>query len=88
MSYYHDEFPEPQPRRRWWTIVKWLLVIGLVVGSFVVGVVGMRVLAGYVGDLIGADETTVVAGDEVEVTILPGSSARQIGDVLVEAGVI
>jgi UPF0755 protein len=69
-------------------VVKWLLVIGLVVGSFVVGILGMRLLAGYVSDVIGTDETTVVAGEPVEVVILPGSSARQIGDLLVEAGVI
>ncbi len=87
MSYY-DEYPEPQPKRRWLVVVKWLLVAGLVVGSMVMGVLGMKVLAGKVGDLIGSEETTVVAGVAVEIEVLPGASARQIGDLLVEAGVI
>ena len=87
MSYY-DEYPEPKPNRRWLAMGKWMLVAGLVIGSLVIGVVGMKVLAGYVGDLIGTDQTTVVAGVSVEVEVLPGSSARQIGDQLVEAGVV
>jgi len=85
---YYDEYPEPEPRRRWLAVVKWALVLGLVVGSMVIGVVGMKVLAGYVGDLIGSEEVTVEAGIAVEVEVLPGSSARQIGDLLVEAGVV
>jgi len=87
MSYY-DEYPEPAPKRRWVPIVKWIIVAGLVVGSMVMGVVGMKVLAGYVGDVIGTEETTVVPGVTVEIEVLPGSSARQIGDLLVAAGVV
>ncbi|MCB2223586.1 MAG: endolytic transglycosylase MltG [Actinobacteria bacterium] len=87
MSYY-DEYPEPEPRRRWVPVVKWTAVAALLVGSLVLGVAGMKVLAGYVGDLIGTDQTTVVAGEPVQVEVLPGSSARQIGDLLVEAGVV
>jgi len=85
---YYDEYPEPESKRRWLALVKWLMVGGLVVGSLVIGVIGMKVLAGYVGDIIGTDQTTVVAGVAVEVEVLPGSSARQIGDLLVEAGVV
>ncbi|MCJ7725770.1 MAG: endolytic transglycosylase MltG, partial [Acidimicrobiia bacterium] len=87
MSYY-DEYPEPARRRRWLIAVKWLAVMALVVGSMVIGVIGMKVLAGYVGDLIGSEPTDVVPGVAVEVEVLPGSSARQIGDLLVEAGVV
>lgn len=87
MSYY-DEYPEPTPRRRWMVVVKWLLVLALVVGSMVLGVIGMKVLAGYVGDLIGSEPSDVVPGVAVEIEVLPGSSARQIGDLLVEAGVV
>jgi len=85
---HYDEYPETPPRLRLSTIGKWVIVAGLVVGSMVLGVVGMRVLAEYIGDLIGTDQTTVVGGVPVEVEVLPGSSARQIGDLLVEAGVV
>jgi len=70
---------------RWWQVSRWLIVAALVAGFFVIGVAGMRALAGYVGSLIGS---SVAAGEPVEVEIRPGFSARQIGDVLVEAGVI
>jgi len=84
----YDEYPEKPPRIRLWTVGKWVMVAGLVVGSMVLGVVGMRMLAAYVGDLIGTDQTTIVGGVPVEVEVLSGSSARQIGDLLVEAGVV
>ena len=87
MSHY-DEYPEQGRGRRLWAVGKWVIVAGLVVGSLVLGVVGMRVLAGHVGDLIGTDQTTIAGGIAVQVEVLPGSSARQIGDLLAEAGVV
>jgi UPF0755 protein len=70
------------------TYLKWVAVIGLVAAAMVLGVIGMRVLAESVNDLIGGDETEIEAGLDVVVDIEPGSSARQIGDQLSEAGVI
>jgi UPF0755 protein len=77
-----------QPPRSKWAFLKWIFVIGLVAGALVLGVVGMRLLAEKVGDLIGTPETSVQAGLAATVEVLPGSSARQIGDLLSEAGVV
>ena len=85
---HHEGYPGQGRPRRLWAAGRWVIVAGLVVGSLVLGVVGMRVLVGYVGDLIGTDQATIAGGIPVQVEVLPGSSARQIGDLLAEAGVV
>jgi UPF0755 protein len=63
-------------------------VIALVAVLFGGAYAGVKALAGMVNGALGGDETAAVTGEAVEVEIAAGSSAAQIGRLLVEAGVI
>lgn len=67
-----------------------LLGVGVTALVVVVTATGLaRMIGGAVGD--DAEQTndvSVAPGLDVEVTVPPGASARQIGNILAEAGVI
>lgn len=69
--------------------LKWVAVAGLVIATLVIGVLGMRWLAGAVSDAIGGDEGPAVEpGIAVEVEIPSGASAAEIARLLADAGVV
>jgi UPF0755 protein len=69
--------------------LKWVAVAGLVIATLVIGVFGMRWLAGTVSDAIGADDGPVIEpGVAVEVEVPSGASAAEIARLLSEAGVV
>lgn len=68
--------------------LKWVAVIAVLAAAVVLGIVGMRLLAETVNDLIGNESADVAPGLSVVIEVEPGSSARQIGDLLNDEGVI
>jgi UPF0755 protein len=88
-----DRKPRPpggeEDEGRWVrTTVKVLGTIALVLVLFGGAYAGVKVLAGMVNDALGGREDAGGTGEAVEVEIPAGSSAAQIGRLLVEAGVI
>ena len=79
----------PSDDDRWLkTSLKVLGVVALVLVLFGGAYAGVKALAGMVNDALGGDDTGAVTGEAVEVEIAAGSSAAQIGRLLVEAAVI
>jgi UPF0755 protein len=80
----------PDDDNRWVrTVLKVVGVIALVVFLFGGAYLGVKALAGMVNDALGgSDDTIVEAGIPVEIVIEPGMSAREIGTLLADAGVV
>ncbi|MFP5332448.1 MAG: endolytic transglycosylase MltG [Acidimicrobiia bacterium] len=85
----HSPLPPPPPT---WKLVRPLVVFALIVLSGI----GIVAVAGSLGDRVGAglaageDEEVVEIepGRRVEVVIPPGANAEQIGEILLDAGLI
>jgi UPF0755 protein len=88
MSDQQERIPSDDDGRWLKTSLKVLGVIALVAVLFGGAYAGVKALAGMVNGALGGDETAAVTGEAVEVEIAAGSSAAQIGRLLVEAGVI
>ena len=91
MSDGHEEIPpgaEPDEGRWVRTTLKVLGMAALVVVLFGGAYLGVKVLAGMVNDALGGDDKPAGTGEAVDVEIPAGSSAAQIGRLLVEAEVI
>lgn len=80
--------PSPPP----WRLVRPILVFALIV----VAGVGLVAVAGSLGDRIGEgiaasedeEEVDIEPGRRVEVVIPPGANAEEIGEILLEAGLV
>lgn len=80
---------EEEDEGRWVrTTLKVLGTVALVLVLFGGAYAGVKVLAGMVNNALGGGEETGGSGEAVEVVIPAGSSASQIGRLLVEAEVI
>lgn len=85
----HSPLPPPPPT---WKLVRPLVVFALIILSGI----GIVAVAGSLGDRVGAglasgeDEEVVEIepGRRVEVVIPPGANAEQIGEILLDAGLI
>jgi UPF0755 protein len=86
----YQAYGPPDDDGRWVrTVLKVLGAVALVVVLFGGAYLGVKVLAGMVNDALSrTGETTVEPGLPVEIEILPGTSAGEIGRVLAESGVI
>jgi UPF0755 protein len=78
-----------RPEPRWPRVLKGFAVAALIVVGFGGAYLGVKALAEAVGDAIGADGGTVAEpGLLVAVDIPSGASAVEIGELLVDAGVV
>lgn len=80
--------PEDDDGRWVRTVLKVLGTVALVAVLFGGAYAGVKVLAGMVNDALGGGEEQAGSGEAVVVEIPPGSSAAQIGRLLVDAEVI
>lgn len=86
-----EQYEAYRDRKRRWNLewLKWVAVIGLVIATVVIGVLGMRWLAGTVSDAIGGDEgPDIEPGLAVEIQVPSGASASEIARILADAGVV
>lgn len=75
--------PPPPP-----SVGRRILAVVAVVAAVIAVLAGLYVVATSLGNSVGADEPTAAAGLPITVTIPEGASARTIGGILEESGLI
>jgi UPF0755 protein len=85
----HQDYESMRPEPRWPRLFKAVAVVVLIVGAFAASYFGVKALAGWVGDAIGAGETpTSAPGLTVTVEIPTGATGAEIATLLADAGVV
>jgi UPF0755 protein len=89
MSSEYEQYRALEPEPRWPRYLKGIAVVALIVIGFGGAYVGVKALADWVGDAIGAGEAGAVEpGLTVSVEIPTGASAGEIAVLLADAGVV